>query len=78
MAILAKAKGLLGSKPVTTTKSAIADYVDFAKNNPRAAVGDVALAGLAMCGVSATNSLNEIEDAAELSAAVDLHEFFGS
>ena len=78
MAIRTKAKKLLGSKLVTNSKSAVADYCTFAKNNPRAALDDAFKAGCLLFGVSAVNSLNEIEDSAEVSAYVDVHEFMGS
>lgn len=46
----------------------------YAKENP----DDVMLAGLLCIGIDAKSSLDEIEDATEVSATLDVHEYFGS
>ena len=76
MSLLDKAKGFMSSQKdnADTFKAKAAAAYKYAKENP----DDVMLAGLLMCGINQQSTLNEIEDASEVSAYVDVSEYLGS
>jgi hypothetical protein len=76
MSFITKAKDFVSSQKTTTDKlkAKASRAYQYAKENP----DDVMLAGLLLCGINQQSTLNEIENASEVSAYVDVHEFMGS
>lgn len=76
MSFITKAKDFVSSQKTTTDKlkAKASSAYKYAKENP----DDVMLAGLLLCGINQQSTLSEIENASEVSAYVDVHEFMGS